>query len=298
MRFVSWKRFFSYFLITHGLQSAPMFPRVPRHLPRLMRLLIFLICVPVLATTARSQIPFYTDDADTTPKGKFHIEVYDEHDVLQKSAYPTKRQNTLVFTLNYGLTKKLEFGVNAPLITLSNSRIAVPRSVSGQGDVQFGLKYRLRDEREGSRLPAFSAVFYIEAPTGNTQKELGSGLTDYWVYGIAQKSVTKATKLRLNGGILFSGNSSTGLIGIRTERGHIYTGNASLVRDFTNRLSLGVELFGAVTGNFKLDRGQLTAQAGGHYAVNDKLTLTFAVLGGRFAASPRGGVHLGFSYDF
>ena len=79
-------------------------------------LAILLFCLSLYAATVYSQIPFYTDDADTTPKRQFHLEMYNEHDVLQKSAYPVKRQNTLVFTLNYGLTDKLELGVNAPYI--------------------------------------------------------------------------------------------------------------------------------------------------------------------------------------
>lgn len=261
------------------------------------RLAIFLFCMSLYTLTVYSQIPFYTDDADTTPKGQFHLEMYNEHDVLQKSAYPAKRQNTFVFTLNYGLTKKLELGVNAPYITLINSRVADAGAVSGQGDVQFGLKYRLRNEREKSKLPALAIVFYVEAPSGSTRKELGSGLTDYWLYGIAQKSLTTRTTARFNGGILFSGNSSTGLIGIRTERGQVYTGNMSLVRQFSNKLSLGAEVFGAVTNNFKLDRGQLTAQLGAQYSLTKKVTLTFGLLGGSFTASPRAGVHLGFSYN-
>ena len=109
--------------------------------------------------------------------------------------------------------------------------------------------------------------------------------------------MTKRTTARFNGGVLFSGNSSTGLIGIRTERGHVYTGNMSLVRSFSNKLNLGAEVFGAVTSNFILDRGQLTAQIGAQYSLTNKVTLTFGVLGGRFSASPRAGVHLGFSYN-
>src|ERR1044072_6469761 len=173
------------------------------------RSLLLIFVVLLWSMAARAQIPFYTDDADTTAKGKFHLEMYNEQDVLQKADYPTKRQNTTVFTLNYGLTRKLELGVNAPLITFINSRVVESGNLSGIGDVQFGVKYRLRDEKEGSRLPALAAVFYIEAPTGSTQRELGSGLYDYWVYGIAQKSMPKKTTVRLNGGVLFSGNSST-----------------------------------------------------------------------------------------
>ena len=251
-----------------------------------------------LKSNCLAQLPFYTDDSDTTPKGKFHLEIYNEHDVLQKSAYPAKRQNTLVFTLNYGITDKLELDVNAPWLNLINSRTVSPIDVSGVGDTQFGLKYNFLLEREGSKRPALALVFYVEAPTGNTQKQLGSGLVDYWLYGVIQKSLTKRTKGRLNGGVLFSGNNSTGLIGIETKRGQVYTGNGSIVRDITPRLQLGVELFGAVTNSFALDKGQLTTQFGGDYALTKKLALSFGLLAGKFVASPRVGAQVGFAYDF
>jgi hypothetical protein len=192
----------------------------------------------------------------------------------------------------------VEFGVNAPYLSLINSQTVLPRDVSGFGDTQFGLKYNFLAEREGSKRPALAVVFYVEAPTGNTKRQLGSGIVDYWLYVIIQKSFTKKTKGRLNGGVLFSGNNSTGLIGIETQRGHIYTGNGSIVRDFSDRLKLGVEVFGAVTGSFALDRGQLTTQVGGDYQLTKKLMLSFGLLGGRFSASPRVGAHLGFAYDF
>lgn len=250
------------------------------------------------ALAAHAQLPFYTDDADTTEKGKFHFEFFNEHDILQRDAYPAKRQNTMVFTLNYGVTNKMELGVNFPIISISRSRIVGEKSVTGQGDTQFGLKYKLLEEKEGSSLPALSVVFYVEAPTGSLKKELGSGLYDFYLYGVIQKSLTKKTKGRLNGGVLFSGNATTGLIGVQSDRGHVYTGNASLVRDFTDRLTLGIEVFGAVSSGGKLDRGQLTSQVGGTYLLTQKLTLSFGLLGGRFSSSPRAGAHLGFAYDF
>ena len=42
---------------------------------------VFLLSSPVYA-----QIPFYTDDADITKKGKFHFEFFNAHDWLQKTA--------------------------------------------------------------------------------------------------------------------------------------------------------------------------------------------------------------------
>ncbi len=151
---------------------------------------------------------------------------------------------------------------------------------------------------KAQRFQRYPWFFILEAPTGISRKQLGSGLTNYWLYGIVQKSLTKRTKGRLNGGILFSGNNSTGLIGIETSRGQIFTGNGSIVRDCTKNLTLGIELFGDVTNNFKLNRGQLTAQFGDDYQLTQKLTLTFGILGGHYAGSPRAGIHLGFAYDF
>ncbi|HEX9425965.1 MAG TPA: hypothetical protein VF899_22185 [Pyrinomonadaceae bacterium] len=267
--------------------------------PGRLRWTFFLFMFVFLSSShVYAQIPFYTDDADTTEKGKFHFEFFNEHDWLQKSSLPGRRQNTSNFTLNYGLTDRIELGISAPVLKIINSRESLLGSPMGIGDTQLGVKVRLRDEREGSRLPAMSVVFYVEVPTGSTKKQTGSGLTDYWLYGVLQKSLTKRTTARLNGGILFAGNSSTGVIGIEATRGQVFTGNGSLVRDFTPKLKLGVELFGGVTNNFNLTRGQLEAQIGGSYAVRDNLALTFGVLAGRFPASPRAGVHIGFAYDF
>jgi hypothetical protein len=260
----------------------------------LLPLLVF--CVSALPTQA--QLPFYTDDADTTAKGKFHFEFFNEHDLLQHALLPAKRQNTSNFTLNYGITERLEFDVNAPILAIFGSKASEEPTRFGPGDTQFGLKYRFRDEREGSSLPAMAAVFYLEAPTGSKSKQLGSGLTDYYLYGIAQKNLSKTTVLRFNGGVVFAGNTSTGLLGIESTHSRVYTANGSLVREFSPKLKLGIELFGAATSNLQLSRGQLEAQIGGDYQLSHRFTLAFGVLAGRYSASPRLGVLAGVAYDF
>lgn len=264
-----------------------------------LRWTCFVIGIVFLSVTSTyAQLPFYTDDADTTAKGKFHLEFSNEYDWLQKSSLPGRRQNTTVFTLNYGLTDRIELGVNAPFIKIFNDRPSMLGNPSGIGDTQFGAKIRLFEEREGSKVPSATVVFYVEAPTGNARQQIGSGLVDYYLYGVLQKSLTKRTTGRLNGGIVFAGNSSTGLIGVSAARGHVYTGNGSLVRNFTPRLRLGAELFGAVANHFDLSRGQLVGQIGGGYALTENLEFTFGVLAGRFPGSPRAGVQVGFAYDF
>src|ERR1043165_776652 len=109
--------------------------------PRLMRLdfkqvFAFTLLSLIFPSTARAQLPFYTDDADTTDRGKFHFEFFDEHDVLQKALYPAKRQNNANFTLNYGLTRRVELDVNFPLLTIINAKTAPLGNPAGIGDTQ------------------------------------------------------------------------------------------------------------------------------------------------------------------
>src|SRR6185369_9714292 len=171
-------------------------------------------------------------------------------------------------------------------------------SASGIGDTSFHVKYNFLTEREGSRRPALGISMIVQAPTGEVSKQLGTGLTDYYVNGIIQKSLPRDTKIRLNGGIVFAGNTVNGALGIKAARGRVFTGGGSLVKQFTEKLDLGVELTGAVTSNFDLSKGQLQALVGGNYAIRKNLTFDFGLVAGRFAASPRVGAQIGLSLDF
>ena len=246
---------------------------------------------------ACAQQPFYTDDADVTPKRKFHFEFSNEFDFLQRSAFPNLRQNTADFELDYGLFEGFEISIESPLLTIYNARGTTPRLAFGIGDTNLGLKYNFCKERNGSRWPALATSLNIELPTGDTRRQLGSGLSDVWLNGIMQKSLTGRTTWRVNTGILFSGNTTTGVIGIKT-RGVVFTAGTSLVRAFTPKLQLGVEVTGAVTHNLDLGKGQLQALVGGNYIFKEGLSLDFGIVGGRFAASPRFGLQFGVSLDF
>jgi hypothetical protein len=111
-----------------------------------------------------------------------------------------------------------------------------------------------------------------------------------------QKSLTTKTTFRANGGIVFAGNTSTGLSGIRT-RGRVFTAGASLVRQFTPKLNLGIEVTGATSTNLNLGAGQLQTQFGGNYQLTEKMSLDFGVLAGKYN-NPRVGAQLGVTIDF
>jgi len=183
------------------------------------------------------------------------------------------------------------------MIVIFNHPIAGLGNPIGFGDADFSIKYRFHEEKEGSNVPAFTVSLNLEPPTGNARKQLGSGLMDYYLNSILEKTLTKKTTLRLNAGATFAGNTLTGAVGIKT-RGTIFTGGASLVRQFTPKLDLGVEVTGGFTGNLQLGRGQLSEQVGGNYELKKNLTVDFGVIAGQAVGSPKWGYQLGFSKDF
>lgn len=260
------------------------------------RLAAGLLCA--LASVARAQQPFYTDDADVTAKRHFHLEITNQFAVLQRDAFPNLRQNAVVFQLNYGLLDGLELGVDFPLLAIFNAPGTTdPRVPVGIGDANITIKWLLRPEKETSRLPAFTLSFATERATGNPRRQLGSGLADYGVNSIVQKTLTPRLTLRINNGFVFSGNTLTGVVGLRAQ-GLVYYGGLSVTHQVTSRLLLGAEINGAFTRQDELGKGQLQEQVGGKWLLREGLTLDFGVATGRFADSPRLGVQVGISQDF
>jgi hypothetical protein len=251
----------------------------------------------LLASFARPvacQLPFYTDDPAVTAQGTWHFEFFNEYDVLQLQL-PNVRQNTANGKLNYGLPHNLELDVDYPYLVIFRT-VGNPNAAGG-GDFDMGLKWEFHKESASSRLPALGVSFYVEFPTGDAAKQLGSGLHDYWLNGIMQKSLSSSTRINANFGYLFTGNSSTGVLGIESTRGRVFTAGISVLHDFTPRLTLGGEIYGGFAEHGNLGRTQLQVLVGGQYAVRKGLSLTFGVLGGRYVASPRIGLQLGFAID-
>ena len=247
-------------------------------------------------------MPFYTDNADVTDQGTLHFEFFNEFDGLQSAQYPDLRQNTFNYKVNYGLPHGLELDVDAPYLSIYRApgsyHAPKQQTSNGPGDTNMGVKWNFHKSTRPLRVPALSASLYIEIPTGDERQELGSGLTDYWLNSIATEPLTEKTRLNANFGFLFAGNTSTGVIGTRNVRGHVFTGGLSLLHDFNPRVTLGVEAYGAIADNKSLGKDQLQGLGGGWYQLTSRLAITFALLGGSHVASPRIGGQIGFEADF
>jgi hypothetical protein len=270
------------------LEARPMHPPA--------RTLSLLFCALSIAAPLAAQLPFYTDDPAVTERGKWHFEFFNEFDTLQHPQYPNLRQNTVNYKLNYGLPYNLELDLDAPYLSILRA-LQTPTS-NGAGDTNLGIKWEFHKESPGSHVPALGASLYIEFPTGDAHQQLGSGLTDYWLNFIAQKSLSDKTRINANAGYLFAGNTSTGVLGITTVRGHVFAGGLSLLHDFTPRLTLGSEIYGGFASSGSLGRSQLQGMLGGNYQLRNGLALSFGLLAGKYIASPLIGGQVGFAVDF
>jgi len=258
------------------------------------RILPLLLCA--LSEPLSAQLPFYTDDPAVTDKGTFHFEFFNEFDALQRPQYPNLRQNTANFKFNYGLPHNLELDFDVPHLAIFRATGA--QNAVGAGDADMGVKWNFHQESKGSWLPALGASLYMEFPTGDTRQELGSGRHDYWLNVAGQKSVSDKTRVNANIGYLFTGNTSTGALGIQTTRGHVLVGGLSMLHDFTTRLTLGGEIYGGITIDGDVGRNQFQVLIGGQYGIRNGMAFSFGLLGGKFIASPRIGGAIGFSMDF
>jgi hypothetical protein len=268
-----------------------------RYNSSMVRCLVVFICLASAgAGVARAQLPFYTDDPAVTSRGKLHFEFFNEYDSLHGSQFPDLDQNTANFKINFGLPYRLELDFDAPHLSIYRAPI-VP-SASGMGDADLGIKWNFHTARPGSHAPALAASLYIEFPTGDSKKQLSSGLTDYWLNFIIQEPISSATRINVNAGFLFAGNTSTGAIGIATTHGHVFTGGASLLHDLNSRWTLGAEVYGGIADNDALGRSQLQGMLGGQYNIRGGLAVSFGFIAGKYEASPRIGGQLGLSMDF
>ena len=285
----------SYSSPIHKSETPRWFTVRVRRMRLLPRILILVLCAIWNVGHLCAQMPFYTDNADVTDEGTLHFEFFNEFDGLQSAQYPNLRQNTANFKLNYGLPHGLELDFDVPYLGIY--RNAETTSSNGIGDSDMGIKWNFYKAPRPLSVPALSASMYIEFPSGDESQQLGSGLTDYWLNTIAQEPFSDKTRLNANFGFLFAGNTSTGVLGTQTTRGHVITGGLSLVHDFNQRLSLGLEAYGAHDNNNGLGKDQFQGLAGGWYQLTQRMAVTFALLGGSHIASPRFGGQVGFEID-
>ena len=134
--------------------------------------------------------------------------VQDQREVqlsLAPGLWDDKTVQTTQFPLafEYGITDRLQFGAEVPLLKLavkagvdanSGEEIAASEQ-SGLGDVAAELKYGIFNEENA----ALSAAVEVEFPTGDEEKGLGEGKTVYAPF-LAYAHTIGKTQIHLSGG--------------------------------------------------------------------------------------------------
>ena len=87
----------------------------------MLRLSVLMLILFGTGLSAWAQQPFFTDDADVTSKGRFHFELSNQFSFLQDTAFPNRRQNALVYQLNYGLRDEVEISIDSPYLVIINA---------------------------------------------------------------------------------------------------------------------------------------------------------------------------------
>jgi len=242
---------------------------------------------------AAGQQPFAVDDAEVTPDGVWHLEVSSQLDGLRRPVRPIRVQNALDVEVVAGLGAGLEVGLVVPLITLIARHRGAWHETSGLGDASLGAKVRLT--ADPSARHAFAVAMAVEFPSGDRDRQLGTGLVDYGVALASQHRLDGRWTARLNAGAVLAGNTRTGVVGLG-ERGTVLSAGGSLVRQWGGG-QIGGELVAAWSQKAVVGATVAAAQIGGNWPIASRATVDLALGTGWGASSPRWSLQLGVSAD-
>jgi hypothetical protein len=172
--------------------------------------------------------PFRTDDPEPVELG--HYEFY----TFFTGTHITGDTSGAVpgFELNYGLIPNGQFHIVAPLAF--DSPVDGSRQW-GMGDTELGFKYRFIQEDEKGWRPQVGVFPFLELPTGDEARGLGSGHARLYLPLWVQKSFGDWTTYG-GGGYWFNRG------GIGGDKDFLYLGWL-LQRKVTEKLAIGAELF-------------------------------------------------------
>jgi len=145
--------------------------------------LIAVFIVLCWSGTAFAAHPLITDDAFTQGKGKFQFELNGEYSHKNKDGI-VEDSTEIAAMLTYGINDQTDVILGIPYRHLRQED-SVTITENGFSDTALALKWRFY-EKEGLSLALKPG---ITLPTGNDEKELGSGRATYSIFFIATKEI-------------------------------------------------------------------------------------------------------------
>ncbi len=157
----------------------------------------------------------HTTSADVSKAGSFkmgfHSSWFDLDRVYDRVLASNESGDMLELPIffNYAVTDDLEIIYHIPVVDYTiKSRILWTRDISesGTGDSKLGFKYRVFDNPQYQMRGAFGLGFKF--PTGNDDKGLGTGKTDFEIFTAFSKSFERIVG-HLNLGYVMTGDPNT-----------------------------------------------------------------------------------------
>jgi len=226
--------------------------------------------------------PINTDDAYTLDKGTFTAAL----GTVFTKAENDDKETDLTIDLGYGITDRLEVTVNIP-IAFTNPNDG--STEEGLSDISIRPEFLLIKEKESMPAVSFAATFKTES--GNKDKGLGSGETDYSLSLQFSKDFSPFT-YHLNIGFTFIGEAE----GENVDDVLFY--NLAFEYNVNDRLDLTGELIGETNSDPSADDEPFEFLLGVIYSPSDKVALDFGIGAGLTDASPDIRITSGLTYQF
>lgn len=146
--------------------------------------LIISVLILSFARPAFAAIPLITDDTGTQGKGKFQLELFGEY-ASDKEENVTNKDSSLSATLTYGIIDPVDIILAVPYASWRRENSESTAKGDGIGDMTLEAKWRFYEE-EGFSLALKPG---LTIPTGDQEKDLGTGKMTYHLFVIASKEM-------------------------------------------------------------------------------------------------------------
>jgi hypothetical protein len=183
----------------------------------------------LLSSVAHGAHPLITEDTGTQGTGNWQLELTAESG-YDRDAGITERSTSYAAVLSYGATDNLDVIFTLPWERVSVKQGGASNTESGNGDVEFNLKWRFFEKD----FLSFALKPGVTLPSGDDKRGLGAGKATYSLYAVTSV-VPEPWEFHLHLGYIGNPNK----LGEREDLWH-----ASLAGGYTfeNRLRLVMDL--------------------------------------------------------
>ncbi len=248
--------------------------------------LVLLVCLSSFFNTSVyagvENRPINTDDAYTLDKGVFTISL---GSVFTREANHDKEID-LNIDLGYGITDRLEITADIPFVFL-NPEAGI--NEEGIGDISVRPEYMFLEEREN--IPAMSLAATFELQSGDKDKGLGSGATDYSLSLQVSKNFDPVS-VHFNLGYTFIGKSKG------EDLDNVIFYNFACEYVITGKLTLVGELIGQTNSDPGATNDPMEILAGMIYEITSNVNFDVGFGAGLNNASPDIRVTGGITFEF